>query len=77
MVHTNKVVAEEPLFFCSKKCYQRWIRDIQQKKIKTYSLWKVDSFLGKKRFIKQIIQTKGTSQEYGPSTKNSHFSKKL
>jgi hypothetical protein len=75
--HQNIAISRAPIWFCSKKCYKRWLEDIQQNKIRTYFIWKVGSVLGHLRFIKKIIQKRGISSIYGSSTKDTHFSTDL
>jgi len=77
IAHHNIALSEDALWFCSKKCYEKWLRDIQVKKLKTYFIWKTAYIFGRLNFVKQIIQVKGVSNDYGASTENSHFSKEL
>ncbi len=77
VVHHNVALSEDALWFCSKKCYKKWLTDIQARKIKTYFIWKTAYVFERVHFVKQIIQIKGVSNDYGPSTENSHFSKEL
>jgi len=75
--HQNIAISKDPLWFCTKKCYEKWLAEINSQNIRTYFLWKVDKILNKIRFIKKIIQVKGMAYEYGPSTQDTHFAKDL
>lgn len=51
--------------------------EVSSDTVHTYYVWIVDEVLNNVKFIKKIIQVKGISDEYGPSTEDTHFSEEL
>lgn len=75
--HENITISEEPLWFCTKQCYERWLAELNSDTVKTYFIWTIERILNRMKFIKKIIQVKGISDEYGPSTEDTHFAAEL
>ena len=71
--HRNTQSSNGSLFFCSKRCYKQWLREIQHPNLHYYVVWKVITFFGKFKFRKQLIQSEGIIPELGPPKENSHF----
>ncbi|TFF88387.1 MAG: hypothetical protein EU549_03145 [Promethearchaeota archaeon] len=72
--HTNTRGSFKNLYFCSKKCHEQWLKEIQNPKVHHYVVWKIIRFLGNFTFHKQVIENEGIIPELGPSQQNSHFS---
>jgi hypothetical protein len=74
--HVNISQSTQKHVFCTKKCKDKWLSEVRQRKVKKLIFWAVGIYLGRYYFVKKITTIKGFSSPV-MLEKKSYFTKNL